>query len=683
MPKTHLNVCPHDCWDTCSLKVTVDDEGKAVKIRGNEEHPVTKGFICVKVNHYLDRVYHPNRLLYPMKRVGAKGEGQFERITWDEAIQTVTDRMKETIRTYGAEAILPYSYAGNMGVIHYGSMDRRFFGRMGASRLDRTICSVAGEVALSTTFGKRMGIDPEDMVHAKLILIWGLNPMATNIHQIPILEEARRRGAKIVVIDPYRHEMAKRADLFLQIRPGTDAALALGIMHLLIREKWIDRPYIDRYMLGYEELAARAAEFPPERVAAITGLNEEEIRHLAREYGVLRPSVIRAGYGMQRHTNGGEMIRAIAMLPTLIGAWKEVGGGFLLSNSQAYGINDERLRCPEIYRGNPRTINMIHLASALEDRERPIQLLYVYNSNPAEVAPDHNRVIKGLMRNDLFLVVHEQRMTETCRYADILLPATTALEHLDLHTSYWHLYVQLNEPAIAPLGEAKPNTETFRLLAKGMGYTEPCFQDTDEDLIRQALMTDHPMMKGITYEALKEKKYMKLRYSGEHFMPFREGFPTNSGRVEVLSEALIRQGFDPVPNYTPLAESKEASPKRFERYPIHLLTPAAKHFLNSTFNQVEKLRRWEREPTLFLHPEDAKERGIADGEMVRVYNDRGSLLLRARIENKTARGVAVSPSIWREANVNVTTSERTSDYGGGPSFHTNLVQVESLFYHLS
>ncbi|CCQ95054.1 putative oxidoreductase yoaE [[Clostridium] ultunense Esp] len=678
MERTHINVCPHDCWDTCSLKVTVNEEGKAVKIKGNEEHPITKGFLCIKVNHYLERVYHPKRLLYPMRRVGKKGEAKFERISWDEAVAIVTEQFKKTIREYGAEAILPYSYAGNMGVINYGSMDRRFFGKMGAARLDRTICSAAGEVALNATFGKRVGVDPEDMVYSKLILIWGINPMTTNIHQVPILEEARRRGAKIVVIDPYKHEMARRADLFLQIKPGTDSALALGLMHLLIRENRIDRPYIDRFVYGYEELEERAKAYPPERVAQITGLPIEKIVELARMYGEIKPSVIRVGYGIQRHTNGGEMIRSIALLPALIGAWQEVGGGLLLSNSQAFPINKERLVRPEIHQGNPRTINMVQLATALEDAVNPIKMMYVYNSNPADVAPDTNRVIKGLMREDLFLVVHEQMMTETCKYADILLPATTVLEHLDLHTSYWHLYIQLNEPAIPPLGEAKPNTETFRLLAKGMGYTEECFQDSDEELIRQALDTDHPFMKGITYEALKEKKFMKIHFPGHHFMPFQEGFPTTSGKVEAKSETLAQLGLHAVPDYTPLKESEEGSPTLYEKYPIHFLTPAAKHFLNSTFNNVEKLRKWEKEPTVFLHPEDARERGISDGDPVRVFNDRGSILLTAKVGDQVGKGVALSPSIWSEQNVNRTTSEEVSDMGGGSSFHTNLVQIEKI-----
>lgn len=678
MTRTNVNVCPHDCWDTCSMKVTVDEKGRAVKIRGNDEHPITRGFLCVKVNNYLDRVYHRDRILYPMRRVGAKGEGKFERISWDEAIRVVTDRFKETIDRYGAEAVLPYSYAGTMGLLNYSSMDRRFFGKMGASRLERTICSAAGTAALQTTIGTGMGVDPEDMVHSRLIIIWGLNPMTSNVHQVPILEEARKRGAKLIVIDPYKHETARRADLHLQIRPGTDSALALGMMNILINENRIDRDYIRQYVHGYEELAERARDYPVEKVAAITGIQQEQIVELARTYGESRPALIRVGYGIQRHTNGGEMVRSIALLPALTGAWKEVGGGFLLSNSGAFAINKEKLERPEIYTGNPRTINMVQLASALHDSSNPVHMMYVYNSNPASVAPDTGRVIEGLKRDDLFLVVHEQLMTETCKYADILLPATTTLEHLDLHVSYWHLYVQLNEPAIQPLGEAKPNTEVFRLLARRMGYTDPCFEDSDEDLIRQALDSDHPAMQGITYEELKRQKFIKIRYDGPHFMPFKEGFPTPSGKVEARSGQLEKMGLDPVVRYTPPAESAEGSPQLYQKYPLHFVTPAAKHFLNSTFNNVEILKKREKEPTVFLHPDDARVRGIADGDTVRVYNERGSVELVARVGDRVSPGVAISPSIWADHNVNMTTSEALSDMGRGATFHTNLVQVEKI-----
>ncbi|MCF6094003.1 molybdopterin oxidoreductase family protein [Microaerobacter geothermalis] len=677
MRQTHINVCPHDCWDTCSMQVTVEN-GKAVKLRGNPEHPVTKGFLCVKVNHYLDRVYHKDRVLYPMKRIGAKGEGIFERITWNEALQVVTDRFKQIIAEEGPEAILPYSYAGTLGLLNFASMDRRFFNKMGASQLERTICSAAGSVALDVTYGTRMGIDPEDMVYSKLIIVWGVNPLTSNVHQFPIIEEARKRGATFVVIDPYRHETAEKADIHIQPLPGTDSALALGIMHLLIKGDHVDHSFIKKYVQGYDELKVRVEEYTPERTAKITGLREEEIVQLAQLYATVRPSVIRAGYGIQRHTNGGEIIRNMSILPALIGAWEERGGGFLLSNSKAYPTNSDRLTRPDLLQGNPRMINMNQIGEALLNAEPPIKSMYVYNSNPACVAPNQNKVIKGLMREDLFLVVHEQLMTDTAKYADILLPATTQLEHWDIHPSYWHLYIQLNEPAIQPLGEAKPNTEVFRLLAKGMGYTDPCFNDSDLDLIRQALETDHPHYRGITLESLLEKKYIKLNVEDEYFQPYKKGFPTSSGKIEVKSEKVKELGLEDIPNYHPLKESREGNPELYRKYPLAFITPAAKHFLNSTFGNIDVLKRREKEPTVFLHPLDASARGIEDGDQVRVYNDRGECILTARVGNKTRPGVAISPSLWWGKNVNQTTSDALTDMGRGATFHTNLVQVEKI-----
>ncbi|MGG4499118.1 molybdopterin-containing oxidoreductase family protein [Brevibacillus reuszeri] len=682
MTTTNINVCPHDCWDTCSMRVTVDEGGKAVKIRGNSEHPITKGFLCIKVNNYLERVYSPDRILYPMLRVGDKGEASFKRISWGEAVERITDKFKETIYKYGTEAVLPFSYAGTMGVLNYTSMDRRFFGKMGASTLAKTFCIAAGGAALDTTFGKRIGIDPEDMVHSKLIIAWGTNTIATNVHQFPIIEEARKNGAIFVVIDPFKHETAQKADLYLQIKPGTDSALALGIMNILIAEDLIDHDYVRSYLHGYEELAEKVKAFTPEKVEEITGINKQQVIELARLYGNTKASVVRCGFGVQRHTNGGELVRTIGILPTFTGAWKEVGGGFLLCNMDQgfnYGFNYEKLHRTDIHQGNPREINCSQIATALHDKENPIHMMYVFNSNPALVAPDSNRVLKGLMRDDLFVVVHEQHMTETCKYADIVLPATTTLEQWDIHPSYWHLYIHLNEPAIAPLGEAKSNTETFRLLAKGMGYTEECFYDTDEDLIRQALDTDVPFMKGITFEALKEKKFMKIQYQGEHFMPFENGFFTESGKVEAVSISLEKMGLNPLVTYTPIGQ-KESD--EVEKYPLLFLTPKAKHFLNSTFGNIEVLKKREKAPVLYVHPKDAATRGINEGDEVTVFNNRGEVKLWARLSGElTSQGVVVYPiNLW-ERNANFTTSDDVSDIGGGAIFYSNFVEVKKLVVH--
>nr|PZN70603.1 MAG: molybdopterin oxidoreductase [Bacillota bacterium] len=674
-------VCPHDCWDTCSMLVHVKD-GRVVRVMGDPDHPVTRGFLCVKTNHYEERVYSPDRVLYPMKRTGPKGSGQFERISWDEALTTIADRFRAIIAEYGAEAILPYSYAGTIGVLQYGSMDRRFFHRLGASRLERTICSAAGEAAMRSVIGTKMGPDPEDMVHARLIVAWGVNVTSSNPHQWPIIEEARRRGGKLVVIDPYRYKGAREADWHLSPRPGTDAALALGLMHVLIREGWIDRDYIERYTLGFDRLRAKVAEWPPERAAAVTGIPAGDIERLARLWWESRPAVLRVGYGLQRHTNGGSTVRAICMIPALTGHWRERGGGFLLSNSGSYGPNTFALTRPDLMPPPPpRAINMIELGKALTElTDPPVKALFVYNSNPACVAPNQSKVLAGLLREDLFIVVHEQVFTDTCRYADIVLPATTQFEHTDLMTSYWHLYVQLNEPVIEPLGEAIPNTELFRRLARAMGFTEPCFRDSDEDLIRQALSGGSPFLEGITLERLKRERFIKVNRPAA---PFAEGgFGTPSGKVEFYSQALAERGLDPVVDYTPPAESVDGSPELAARYPIALITPAAHHFLNTTFANLPRMRQREGVPTIFLNPADAAARNIRTGDWVRVFNDRGSVRLQARVGDWSQPGVAIAPSIWWSRHmpdgvgINVLTTDRVSDMGGGAAFHTNLVQVE-------
>ncbi|HEY8346628.1 MAG TPA: molybdopterin oxidoreductase family protein [Symbiobacteriaceae bacterium] len=674
-------VCPHDCWDTCSMLVHVKD-GRVVRVTGDPDHPVTRGFLCVKGNHYPERIYSADRVLYPMRRTGPKGSGRFERISWDEALSTIARRLEEIRSRWGAEAILPYSYAGTIGVLQYGSMDRRFFHKLGASRLARTICSSAGTAAMLSVMGTRQGPDPEDMVHARLIVVWGLNVISSNPHQWPIIQEARRRGAKLVVIDPYRHKTAREADWHISPRPGTDTALVLGIMHILIAEDLLDHEYIQKYTLGFDQLARRASQWPPERAAEVTGVPADAIRRLARLWYHSRPAVLRVGYGLQRHTNGGSVIRALCMLPALTGHWRDRGGGFLLSQSGAYGLNTEALERPDLMpRPLPREINMNQLGRALTQlTDPPVKALFVYNANPAAVAPNQNLVLKGLSRDDLFVVVHEQLFTDTCRWADIVLPATTQLEHLDLMYSYWHLYLQLNEPAIAPLGEAIPNTELFRRLAKAMGFTDPCFEDSDEDMIRQALSSGSPALEGITLERLKREHIVKIRRDPAPFA--RGGFSTPSGRVEFYSEALARAGLDPVVEYVPPAESPDGAPELAARYPIHLITPAAHHFLNTTFANLPSMIRGEGAPTIYLNPEDAESRGIRSGDWVRVFNDRGSVRLRAQVGDWTRPGVAVSPSIWWNrfmpdgVGVNALTSDELADLGGGASFHTNLVQVE-------
>lgn len=674
-------VCPHDCWDTCSMLVHVKD-GRAVRVMGDPDNPVTRGYLCVKTNHYEERVYSQDRVLYPMRRTGPKGSGQFERITWEEALTEISSRLKQISAEYGPEAILPYSYAGTIGVLHYGSMDRRFFHKLGATRLGRTICASAGSEAIMSVTGLRQGPDPEDMVNAKLIVVWGLNVISSNSHQWPIIQEARRRGAKLVVVDPYRYKGAREADWHISPRPGTDTAFVLGVMNALIAEDLLDHDYIKQYTTGFEQLAQRAAQWTPERAAEVTGIPAEEIRRFARLWHESRPAVLRVGYGLQRHTNGGSIVRAICMLPALTGHWRDAGGGFLLSNSGSYGFNSAALERPDLLpEPKPREINMIELGKALtEVNDPPVKAMFVYNCNPASVAPNQSKVLAGLSREDLFTVVHEQLFTDTCQYADIILPATTQLEHLDLMYSYWHLYLQLNEPAIEPLGEAIPNTELFRRLAAAMGFNAPCFQDSDEELVRQALGSGSPHLEGITLERLKAEHIIKVKRGPA---PFAEGgFRTPSGKAEFYSETLARTGHDPVIDYVPPVESVDGSPELAAKYPLHLITPAAHHFLNTTFANQARMMKGEGAPTIYLNPADAKARGLVSGDWVRVFNDRGSVRLQVQVGDWSLAGVAISPSIWWTrfmpdgVGINVLTADYVADMGGGASFHTNLVQVE-------
>lgn len=664
------------------MKVTVEG-GRAVRVEGDPTHPVTRGFLCVKVNHYLERTYAQDRLLRPQQRVGTKGEGRFREITWHQALTIISDRFKEICTQYGPEAILPYSYSGTLGLLNSGSMDRRFFNRLGASQLGRTICSKAGYEGYKYSLGAARGTDPEAFAQSRLIICWGTNPVTSGVHLTPFIKKAKEKGATLVVIDPRRTRTARLADLHLQPYPGSDAALALGMMHVLINDGLYDKDYVAGHTLGFARLRARVQEYPLERVAQITGIAPEGIRELATLYATLKPCVIRLNYGLQRHTNGGMVTRTIALLPALVGAWRDIAGGILLSTSEAFPLNHEALYRNDLRQGNPRTINMIKLGEALlEADDPPLKALFIYGADPANSTPHQSRVLKGLSRDDLFTVVHDSFLTDTAAYADILLPATTQLEQLDIHTAYGNYYLQINQPAIAPLGESKPNTELFRLLARYMGFDEACFEDSDEEMIDQLLDDDHPALRGITRERLYREGWAKLNSSGDLYQPFPDGhFPTPSGKVEFYSERMAEDGFDPLPAHIPLAESWEGSPELHEKYPISLISPSAHHFLNASFGNVPTLVRKEGQPVIELNPQDAAARGIANGDLVRVWNDRGQCLLYARVGDTVRPGVAASPSVWWSSKmpggrgINQLTSDREADMGGGATFYTNLVQV--------
>jgi len=644
------------------------EEGKAVSIQGDPSHPITQGFLCIKLNHYLEWVYNPRRVLYPHRRVGPKGSGQFERITWQEALELISSRFREIKARYGPEAIMPYNYSGTLGVLNFGSMDRRFFHRLGATRLLYTICSSAGKEGFIATVGAALGPDPEDIPKTRLIILWGTNTITSNPHYWPLIQKARRQGAKLIVIDPLRTRTASLADVHIPIKPGTDGALALGIMHVIIRDNLYNADYVSRFTCGFEALKERVAFYTPEKVAEITGVPAADIEALARLYAGTPYSLIRLNYGLQRHTNGGMAVRTIACLPGLTGAWLYPGCGALLTTSGAFQINQEKLQRPDLLPNNPRTINMIHLGKALTELDDPpVKALFVYNADPANTAPNRELVIKGLMREDLFVVVHDIFFTDTARFADVVLPATSQLERLDLHTSYGHYYISLNQPAIEPLGESISNTELFRRLARAMGFEEECFSDSDEELVDQALEGS-----GITREQLEREGWVRLNLP-RPFTPFAEGFPTPSGKLEFYSHRLEKMGLDPLPYYEPLP----ASP-----YPLIFITPSAHHFLNSSFGAVDSLRAKEGRPELIIHPEDAEKRDISDGNLVRVWNERGECYLWARVSYETIPGVVVSPSVWwgsfspKGTGVNSTTPDLEADLGRGATFYSNYVEVE-------
>jgi anaerobic selenocysteine-containing dehydrogenase len=673
--------CPHDCPDTCGMLVTVEN-GVAVKIQGDPSMPFTQGTLCTKVAHYLERTYSPDRLLHPLKRAGPKGSGRFDRISWDQALDEIAARLKP-LAEHSPESILPLNYAGTMGMVQYSSMDRRFFHRLGASILDRSLCSSAGKAGIKATLGGSVGMDPERFDESKLILLWGANPVVSNLHLWSRVQEAKRRGAKVIAIDPYRSLSAEKCTQHVALLPGTDGALALGMMHVLIAEDLIDRDYIARHTLGFDQLAERVRQYTPEWTARTCGLQAGEVVQLARDYGSIKPAAIRLNYGMQRHAGGGIAARTVACLPALTGAWRDAAGGIVLTTADFYGFDHAALERPDLLGGRkPRVINHAQIGDALTAREHPVNAVIVYNNNPVAVCPDSEKVLAGFRREDLYCVVMDSFLTDTADYADIVLPATTQLEHYDVHKSYGHLYVLANNPAIAPVGESLPNSEVFRRLAARMGFDEPCFRDSDEDICRTAIKSANPRMRGVEWEGMKQSGWQRLNVA-ERFAPFADGgFPTPSGKCEFYSVALEKQGIDPLPFFNPPAESVQSNPALAGKYPLAFLSPPARNFLNSSFAHLKRFRELEGEPRLEMHAEDAAARGIADGGRVRVFNARGSLALRARVNGKPRRGVVVAPSVWWKkhspdgGNANNLTGQRTADLGGGATFYDCLVQVE-------
>ncbi len=677
---TVRGACPHDCPDTCALKISVQ-AGRVIKVAGDPDHPPTHGALCTKVSRYPERTYHPERVLTPLKRVGPKGAGQFEAVSWDEALADIAGRL-QAIAARDPQAILPYSYAGTMGLLQGESMAARFFHRLGASLLDRTICSSAGGEALAATYGGKLGMHLEQFSDARLILIWGSNSIAANLHFWTFAQQAKRAGAKLICIDPRRTETADKCQQHIALLPGTDGALALGLMQQLIVQAWLDEDYIARHVDGFEPLRAEALAWPPERVAAVCGITADEVRGLARDYAQTRPAAIRLNYGMQRCAGGGNAVRLIALLPCLTGAWRQRGGGLLLSASGWFKQvrDDAALQRPDLLAAvygpagpgrRPRTINMSTIGDDLLRAASPafgpkIEALVVYNSNPVAVAPESPKVVAGFQREDLFTVVLEHFLTDTADHADYVLPATTQLEHLDVHTSYGHTYVLINHPAVAPLGQAKPNTQIFRELAARTGFTEACFTDSDAQLARQAVPS-------LDFAQLSEQGWVKLDLPEQPFA--HGGFATANGRAQVAVPGLG------LPRYVPPFESGQSAPELARRYPLAMISPPARHFLNSSFVNVKSLRSIEGEPLLELHPVDAGARGVVDGAMVRVFNDRGSYLCKAAVIDRARPGVVNGLGVWWRklgaagSNVNEVTSQRLTDIGRAPTFYDCLVEV--------
>jgi anaerobic selenocysteine-containing dehydrogenase len=677
MPEIQRSVCALDCPDTCSILVTIEN-GRATKLRGDPHHAVTRGFLCGKVAQYLEREYSPSRLLYPQRRVGAKGEGRFERISWDEAFDTIAARLKAIAGEFGSEAILPYSYAGTMGLLNNAGMDRRFFHRLGASRLDRTICSSAGGAGLTEALGFRYGTEPEQFRHSRLILAWGANILGTNVHLWPFVMEARRNGAKLYTIDPHRNRTGAASDKHFFINPGSDTALALAMMHVICGERLHDADYVERYTEGFDSLREKVRDWTPQRAAGLTGIAAEEIVTLAREYATTRPASIRLNYGTQRSERGAMAVRTIALLPALTGSWKDVGGGLQLSVSQAFQFNRaglERADLQEKSLGRPgRLVNMSELGKALTTLdEPPVKSVVVYNSNPAAIAPNQNSVLAGFRRDDLFTVVLEQFPNDTADYADILLPVTTFLEHTDLYLAYGHYYLQLARPALPAPGETKSNVAIFRELAARMGFDEDCFADSEDDMIRTLLDSPHPFLKGITLEELDREKSVRLRLP-EPFLPFAQGgFGTATGKCRFHAETL---------DYTPPVESRHGDTDLRRKYPLELISPKNDDSMNSTFGNRDAVDR--QTATLHLNAVDAAGLGIRTSDQVRIYNDRGSCVLMASVDDRVRPGVVCAPSVrWGKRSpgkrsVNALTSERLTDAGGGATFYSCLVQVERI-----
>lgn len=701
--KVVKGACPQDCPDTCAMLYTVED-GKLVDVRGNPDHPMTRGGLCIKLKDFAEHHYNPDRVLYPMKRTGPKGSGRFTRISWDEALGEIKRRWTDIIASDGAQAILPFCYLGHEGLINGLTAGDAFFNRLGSTVAEKTFCASGSSTAWIMTVGPTGGVDPESFAVSKYIILWAVNTLTTNLHHWPFIIEARKNGAKVVVIDPVRTRTAKQADWHIRPKPGTDAALALGMMNVIIGEDLVDHDYIARYTFGYDELKARAAQYPPEKVAAITGVAADDIRQLAREFATTQPSVIRLGVALERHHNGGQAIRAVTCLPALVGSWRHPGGGALEMPLWAFPLKLADVCRPDWIRPGTRVVNLTELGAALTELDPPLKSIMVYNANPMSQAPQQNKIRQGLLRDDLFTVVSELFVTDTAKYADILLPAAMQAEQLDLMFSWGHFYFTLNQKAIEPPGECVSNAELFRRLARTMGFDDDYWERSDEQMIRDFVDWSAPVMEGITYERLVEEGYAHLNVGPvDQRTPHAEGnFPTLTGKCELKTTQADNGNFvvpawrsmyedmqpgtpiDPVPDYLPPYESPASNPELASRYPLNIVSPKSHGFLNSQYanESIQQLRQGEQ--TVLIHPADAAGRGIRNGQMVRVHNDRGAFEGRAELTEDTLQGVVAAslgywPGLSRTGTaVNCISSDRHCNLGQAPSFSDNLVEVEQV-----
>lgn len=669
------------------MLVTVDvKSGRAIRVEGDPAHPVTRGYLCNKVNHYLDLVYNDRRVLYPRRRIGPKGPGaQWQRITWDEALDEVAARLRRIIAEHGPEAVLPYSYSGSIAILGFLGMGERFFNKMAACRLERTICTAAGVAAETFTNGQASQANIEDLPEMEVVVLWGTNLVSTGVHAMPFINEARANGAKIVAIDPRVTRTTAFADWHLQPRPGTDAALALGMMKIIVDRGLHDLAFLRRHTVGWEELLSRRLpEYPVERVAAITGLDAADIEKLALLYGSTRKSFIRLNWGIQRHSNGGSMTRAIELLPVLTGAMSAKGGVCMSTGGEMRNVDLGKLQRPDLLAGrSPRTFNMIQLGHALNEAQPPVHALFVWNSDPANCVPDTKAARRGLMREDLFTLVHDTFFSDTADYADILLPADTTLERMDIIGAYGHFYFGLSQPAIDKIGESLDNNEMFRRLARRMGYEEPCFSQSDEDIIRELIDPGHnPLFEGVTWELLKERGWARAAVASPRRPGINSGnWPTPSGKIEIWSERLAKMGLDPLPVHLPEKEGLENA-EATKKYPLQVLSPATHYFIGASFQHVPRLEEMMSRATFEVSPPDAKARGIESGDYCRLYNDRGETFGYALIVERLLPGVIGAQKQLRGSrmpnglNVNALVSQDEADMGRGPVFYSTLAQLE-------